>query len=146
MMAGYATLLSGYAALTGVVVWAIRRRRLRIQELGPLELVSYGLATQHLARLITKDAITSVVRSPFTRYQESAGEGEVNEEVVGRGLRHALGELISCPFCIGQWVATGLVAGRVALPQMTTAIVSVSAVARVSDYLQLLYATAREKG
>lgn len=146
IQAGYATLLSGYAVLAGVLSWAIRRRGFRVAALQPFELLSYGLATQHLARLITKDAITSVVRSPFTRYEETAGEGEVNEEVVGGGLRHAVGELISCPFCIGQWVATALVAGRVAMPQLTTAVVSVSAVARLGDYLQLLYSFAREKG
>lgn len=143
-MAGYGALLGGYSAVTAVVIFALRRRKLQVSELRPLELVTYGLATQHLARLLTKDTITSIVRSPFTRFEEPAGEGEVNEKVVGTGPRHAIGELLTCPFCLGQWVATALVAARVIAPSLTTAVVSVSAVARLADYLQLFYGLARE--
>ncbi len=143
-MGGYAALLGGYGALSGVVLWAVRRKGLRIRELQPFEFLAYGLAAQHLARVLAKDTITSVVRALFTRFKEPAGGGELNEEVVGSGARHAIGELLSCPFCLGQWAATGLVAGRVVAPQLTTAVVSVSAVARVADYLQLLYGLARE--
>lgn len=110
-----------------------------------MELVLLGLATEHLSRLITKDSVTSVLRSSFTEFKEPAGEGEVNEEVVGTGLRHAVGELVSCPFCIAQWVATGLVAGRLLAPRLTGAAVSVCAVARASDYLQVLYGIARKR-
>jgi hypothetical protein len=52
----------------------------------------YALATEHISRLITKDSITAVLRSPFTLFEEAAGEGEVNEEVVGEGWPHAVGE------------------------------------------------------
>ena len=110
-----------------------------------MSLVLYALATEHLSRVITKDSVTSVLRAPFTRFKEPAGEGEVNEEVVGQGARHAIGELLTCPFCAAQWVATGLVAGSVAAPTLTTAVISVSAAARASDYLQLLYGVLRER-
>jgi hypothetical protein len=53
--------------------------------------------------------------------------------------------LLTCPFCVAQWVATGLIAGSVAAPSLTTAVVSISAAARLSDYFQLLYAFCREK-
>ncbi|MGH8995293.1 MAG: DUF1360 domain-containing protein, partial [Acidimicrobiales bacterium] len=125
LLAGYATLLSGYGALAGVVTWAAARRGRSVRDLSALELLTYGLATQHLSRLITKDSITALVRAPFTEFNEPAGEGEVNEEPVGTGLRHAVGELLTCPFCVGQWVATALVAGRVLAPGLTTAVVSV---------------------
>jgi hypothetical protein len=92
-----------------------------------------------LSRLITKDSITSPLRAPFTRFIGPAGDGEVNEEVIGTGLRHAIGELVTCPFCIGQWVASGLVAGLAAAPEATEAFATVCALARVSDYLQLAY-------
>jgi hypothetical protein len=46
---------------------------------------------------------------------------------------------------VAQWVATGLVAGMSQRSSLTTAVVSVSAAARLSDYLQLLYAFCREK-
>lgn len=89
--------------------------------------------------------MTAPFRAPFTEFDEPAGQGEVNEEVVGTGLRHAVGELLTCPFCVAQWMATALVAAGVAAPQLTTAAVSVCAVARDSDYLQLTYGLLRKR-
>ena len=111
-----------------------------------MDLLLYGLATEHLSRVITKDSVTAVLRAPFARFKEAAGEGEVNEEVVSDGgVGHAIGELVTCPFCAAQWVATCLVAGSVMAPILTTAIVSVSAAARASDYLNLLYGLLRQE-
>jgi hypothetical protein len=98
-----------------------------------------------LSRVITKDSVTAVLRAPFTHFQEAAGEGEVNEDVAGKGFRHAVGELLTCPFCAAQWVATGLVAGSVVSPVLTTAVISVSAAARASDYLNLVYGLLRKE-
>jgi hypothetical protein len=140
---GHAGLLASYAVLAGAVTLGLRRKDFRLKALRPMDLVLYGLATEHLSRTLTKDSVTAVLRAPFVRFKEPAGEGEVNEEVIGTGVRHAIGELITCPFCLAQWVATGLIAGSVAAPVLTTAVVSVSAAARVSDYLDLAYGLLR---
>jgi len=142
---GYAKVLGTYGAISAALVIGLRRRSGMVRPLSLMNLLLYGLATEHLSRVLTKDAVTSVLRAPFTEFKENAGEGEVNEEVVAHGAGHAIGELLTCPFCAAQWVATGLVAGSVAAPALTTAVVSISAAARVSDYLQLLYAYCREK-
>jgi hypothetical protein len=89
--------------------------------------------------------VTAILRAPFTEFEEPAGEGEVNERAVGTGLRHAVGELLTCPFCVAQWVATALVAGSLAAPDLTTAAVSICATARLSDYLQLTYGLLRQR-
>jgi Protein of unknown function (DUF1360) len=141
---GYAGILVGYATLAGALTLGLRRKRFRLKSLSPMDLLLYALATEHFSRVITKDSLTSVIRGPFTRFDEPAGEGEVNEEVIGSGIRHAVGELLTCPFCMAQWVATGLVAGSVAMPALTTAVVSISAAARASDYLDLLYGLLRQ--
>lgn len=143
-LTGYAALLAVYGGIVGASTVALRRRRAGITTVTVKDVALMGLATAHLSRLVTKDSVTSVLRVPFARFEEPAGEGEVNEEVVGGGLRHAVGELLTCPFCAAQWVATALVVGRVALPSFTTAVITVSAVARVSDFLQLLYGRARQ--
>jgi Protein of unknown function (DUF1360) len=143
-LGGYAAILSVYTGLVGGLVLALRRHRGRIEPLDLKQLAFLGLATQHLSRLVTKDSVSSVIRSPFTRFVEPAGEGEVNEEPVGTGLRHAVGELISCPFCVAQWVATGLLAGRIAAPRLTDTAVGVLAVAQISDFLQLGYGALRK--
>jgi hypothetical protein len=142
---GHAGLLVSYAALSGVLTVVLRRKGLRTKAWGPMDLVLYGLATEHLSRVITKDSVTSILRTPFARFKEPAGEGEVNEEVIGEGARHAIGELLTCPFCMAQWVATGLIAGGAIAPGLTTAVVSVSAAARASDYLDLLYGILRNQ-
>jgi hypothetical protein len=144
-LSGYAELMAVYGAGSLTLLALLRRSGRDFPRLGPMDLVLYALATEHLSRLITKDSVTSVLRAPFTRYEGPAGPSEVNEEPVGHGLRRAVGELVSCPFCAGQWVATGLMAGTIAAPRVTRAVVSVSAVARLSDYLQFLYAYANDK-
>jgi hypothetical protein len=93
-----------------------RAKRHNVRRPGPTDLALLALATQHVTRLITKDSVTAPIRAPFTEFEGVAGEGEGNERLVGSGLRHALGELLSRPFCVGQWAATGLVAGAVAAP------------------------------
>jgi Protein of unknown function (DUF1360) len=141
----YAGIMASYGVLTAALAVVLRRQRFRLRPLSPWNFVLYALAAEHVSRLISKDSVTSPVRSPFTEFKEPAGEGEVNEEVIGDGARHAIGELITCPFCLDQWVVTGLVAGSVAAPTLTTAVVSVSAVARAADYLHLLYGFLREQ-
>jgi hypothetical protein len=140
---GHAGILVSYAVLVSAVMIGLRRKRSGLRALSPMDLLLYGLATQHLSRTITKDSVTAILRSPFTRFKEPAGEGEVNEDVIGTGARHAIGELITCPPCMAQWVATALIAGTLASPPLTTAVVSVSAAARVSDYLDLIYGLLR---
>jgi hypothetical protein len=49
-----------------------------------------GLATHKLARMITKDDVTTFVRAPFTTDEQAS-------EPRRRGLRRALGELVTCP-------------------------------------------------
>jgi hypothetical protein len=144
-LGGYAKVLAAYGLLSSGLAFALRKQSGRVRPFSPMNLVLYGLATEHLSRVLTKDSVTSVLRAPFTEFKEAAGEGEVNEDVIGHGTHHAIGELLTCPFCVAQWVATGLIAGSVAAPSLTTAVVSISAAARLSDYFQLLYAFCREK-
>lgn len=136
---GYAVLLSGYVAAGTGLTFVLRRRQTPVEQLTWRELALYGLAVEHLSRLVTKDSVTGVLRSPFTSFKEPAGEGEVNEEVTGDGLRHAIGELLTCPFCAAQWISTALIAGRSLVPRFTGGVVAICAVARVSDHLQLAY-------
>jgi hypothetical protein len=144
-LTGYAALLALYGAVVGLSTLGLRRRRRQARSMSAMDVGLMALATAHLSRLITKDSVTSVLRAPFARFEAPAGEGEVNEEAVGSGLRHAVGELLTCPFCAAQWVATALVAGRLSAPNLTAAVVTVSAVARLSDFVQLAYGLARRQ-
>jgi hypothetical protein len=136
---GYALLLSAYGMVAGSIVLLARRRRVALALPGPIDFALSALAVQHFSRVLTKDSITSVLRSPVVTFEESTGDGEVSEKVIGIGAGHALGELITCPFCIAQWTATALIAGRLFAPRLTDGVVIVGSLARTSDYLQLAY-------
>ena len=94
---------------------------------------------------MTKDSVTGAIRAPFTEYRESAGEGEVNEEVRGgTGWRHAVGELVTCPFCLGQWVATAATTSMLVAPDLTRFAGTICAVGVGSDLLQFGWSRTKE--
>jgi hypothetical protein len=109
------------------------------------DVVLLSIATHKLSRLLSKDTITSPLRAPFTRYDRPAGTGEVMEQVrdEGSGARHAVGELLSCPFCLSVWIATALTGGLVLAPRTTRLVSTALTAIAASDFLQLAYASAQ---
>ena len=107
--------------------------------LSPWDVTQLALATHKLARLIAKDPVTSPLRAPFTQYEGTSAPGELSEEVRGHGAQHAVGELVTCPMCLAQWVATGLAAGLVLAPKMTRIALGTFAAIAGADFLQHLY-------
>ena len=144
-LAGYAALIGlyGVAVAAGGITLRRRGRPLPDVRLGDILLV--GVATHKLARRVTKDSVTSPLRAPFTRYQGVAGPAELKEEVRGSGLRKAVGELVSCPFCISQWVSTGFVFGLLTAPRATRWTASVFSSLALADFLQFAYAWAEQQ-
>jgi DNA-binding helix-hairpin-helix protein with protein kinase domain len=93
---------------------------------------------------MTKGSVTSPLRSPFTEFTEAAGSAEHQETPRGsHGLRHTVGELLSCPFCLGVWIGTAYVAGLGVAPRATRTWAAVFAVVATSDALQHAYARLR---
>jgi len=101
-----AYLLLCYSAFFQVVEALARARQYSM--LGFKDLIILGMSTHKLARIIAKDRITSPLRAPFTRFDKSAGGGEVEETVRGKGVQAVVGELISCPYCMSPWAGAGL--------------------------------------
>jgi hypothetical protein len=116
-----------------------------LPEVRPVDVVLVGIATHKLARRVTKDSVTSPLRAPFTRYEGRSGPGELQEGVRGSGVRKAVGELVSCPFCISQWMATGFTFGLVVAPRATRWTASVFASLALADFLQFAYAWAEQR-
>lgn len=136
----YAVLTSTFAAgFAAAVVAGYRRRGGLPQRYGVLDIVTTGIATHKLARLITKDKVTAFARAPFVTYQEPAGLGEVDEKPRGDGLRYAVGELLVCPYCVGQWVVGALAAGMIAAPEATRLITFMYTAEAIADFLQIGY-------
>lgn len=140
-LGGYLALFGIYSVYAGALAAIVRWRRPELPErIDGRDLALLAVATHKLARVATKDAVTSPFRALFTRFSAPAGIGEVNEEARGDGLRHAVGELVTCPFCFGQWVATFFVFSYLVAPRLTRAVSSIFAVVAGSDLLQLAYA------
>lgn len=143
-LGGYAVLLGTYLCITGGAAALLHRKGKLPTALAPADLALLAVTTHRLARLLTKDSIGAVARAPFTRYEEPAGEGEVNESVRGEGLRHAVGELVTCPFCLGQWAATGLTVSQLLAPRLTRFGAAICVAASASDWMQLAYDKAKQ--
>lgn len=136
-LGGYAILLLVFNALAALIAVAYLNSRRRLPERIPAEdLALLSVGTFKLSRLITKDKVTAAVRAPFTRYEGEAGPAEVSEEPRGSGLHRAVGELLVCPYCIGQWVATLLLAGYLWQPRLARTVAALFAVVTGADYLQ----------
>src|SRR4051794_34849416 len=145
-LAGY-TVLSGVfgAGLTGGLVAAHRSGRALPERIPVQDIVMAGIATHKLSRLITKDKVTGFARAPFTRFQEKAGHGEVEEAARGRGLRLAIGELLVCPYCVAQWVAGALTLGYIFAPRVTRLLAGMWTVLAIADGAQLAYSAAEAR-
>ncbi len=145
-LGSYLILTGAYGtAVTGALLGLRARGHKLPERIAPSDLLLLGIATHKLSRLVTKDKVTSFLRAPFTRFQQSSGHGEVEEEPCGHGLRLAVGELLVCPYCLAQWVATGLVLGLVGAPRATRLLSGVFAVHTVSDFLQVAYRSAEDQ-
>lgn len=108
------------------------------------DLMLFAIATQKLSRVITKEKVTTAIRAPFTELEGKGGAGELEERPRGQGLRRAIGELLTCPFCLGTWIASGLVYGYIFSPRVTRTLASIFAVSGTADFLQQLYVKAQE--
>jgi hypothetical protein len=98
------------------------------------------VATFRLARRLAKDPVTAPIRAPFTQFQGPSGHAEISEEVREHGgVKHAVGELLTCPFCLAQWVGTGFVFGYVAAPKATRLAALTMTMVAGSDVLQFVY-------
>ncbi|BBZ45365.1 DUF1360 domain-containing protein [Mycobacterium parmense] len=146
-LGGYLAVLVVYTTLVGAAaVLATFTGRTLPARWRLHDLVTVTLGTHKLSRTLTKDAVTSPLRAPFTRYRGSGGPAEVMEEVRNDSpLRHSVGELLTCPFCLDMWVATGFAIGLVFAPRFTRMIAGVFTVLTGADFLQLGYAIAQQR-
>lgn len=136
----YGVLLATFGAMSGVLGALTAKRRAFPAQVAARDVLLVGVATHKLSRLVAKDSVGAAIRAPFTQFEAATGEGEVQERVRGSGLRHAIGELVTCPFCVSVWFATILSFGMVLAPRVTRFAVSVLAAITASDSLQFAYA------
>jgi len=103
------------------------------------DIVLFGMATHKLSYLVSNDAVTSPIRAPFTEFQEMQSPSNVEKQARGKGLRRAVGELLICVFCLGQWIAAFFAYGLVFAPALTRFVASIFAMLTLSDFLHQAY-------
>jgi hypothetical protein len=144
-LTGYADSLAVYAASVGGLLALARAHGQELPDRYSVQDLTLGsIATHKLTRLLSRASVTSPLRAPFTEFEAPAGSGEHVEIPRGEhGLRHTVGELLTCPFCLGVWVGTAYVAGIALAPRPTRAVAAVLTVVAASDTLQHAYSRLR---
>jgi hypothetical protein len=145
-LGGYVLVMTVFAGVVGLAgLMAAWTRRGLPRRIAPYDLVLITAGTHKLSRMISKDAVTSPLRAPFTRYRGTGGPAEVMEEARdGNPLRHAVGELVSCPFCLDMWVGTGFTIGLLFVPRLTRVVAATFTALTGADFLHLIYARAQQ--
>ena len=143
----YLAFMSVFGSLLAAALAIARRQGRELPDrVSAGQLLLVGTASHKLSRLLSKDKVTSPLRAPFTELEGKGGPAEFEERSRGTGLRKAIGELLICPFCLGLWVIAGFSVGLVFAPRVTRFVASLFAALTISDFLQIAYKAAEEKG
>jgi hypothetical protein len=101
------------------------------------DMARIGLASYKMGRLVAKDDVTSWVRAPVTRDAETS-------EPKPQGVERALGELVTCPYCVGVWAASGLSYALVLYPRQTRLVTTIFGAQAVADFLNAAFVKLKE--
>jgi hypothetical protein len=130
----YVGIVGLFMSLLGMLVNR-ERKQPRPFDPSPRDIALVAAATFRAGRIVAFAQVTEPFRAPVTETvpdQFDAGENVVAE---GRGVRKAIGELVSCPLCVGTWVATGLVVGLRLAPGPTRLVASILGVSGLAELL-----------
>lgn len=143
----YLGFMSLFGSLVGTALLVARRRGRELPaKVSPGELLLVGTASHKLSRIVAKDKVTSPLRAPFTELEGKGGPAEFEERARGSGLRKAIGELLICPYCLDMWVVAAFSIGLLFAPRLTRFIASLFSALTISDFFQIAYKAAEEKG
>ena len=130
----YAVLNAAYGSLLAtLVVVAARTRRLDREPIRSGEWVPLAAATFALSKLVVNEKVVTWAREPFV------SETSDGRRPRGRGLRYAVGELLTCTRCVGAWAGLGVVGLRLTSPPAGRTVTAVLAASAGNDVLQTGY-------
>ena len=141
---GYLGALTAFGSTVAAAVLAGRSRGAELPDhFGAADLALGAVATQKFTRILSKDAVTTPLRAPFTTFEKPLGDGEVADKPIPGHPQHTIGELLTCPFCLAPWTATAYVAALVLAPRAARAWAATFTIVGASDALQHVYARIR---
>jgi hypothetical protein len=143
----YLAFMSIFGTLVSAALLIARHQGRELPEqVSAADLALVGTASHKLSRLVSKDKVTSPLRAPFTELEGKGGPAELEESSRGTGLQKAIGELLICPYCLGLWVVAAFSIGIVFAPRVTRFVASLFSALTISDFFQIAYKAAEEKG
>lgn len=99
----------------------------------PYDLILLGLASFRIGRMIAFEGVGAPIREPFTETTVDASGAGQTVVATGSGPRRVFGELVSCPICLGTWVAAGLVYGLHLMPRPTRVLIAIMGTTGVAE-------------
>ena len=130
----YVTLVSLFLGLLGLFISRERKERQEFDP-HPRDVVLIALATFRAGRVTAFARVTEPFRDPVTATVPDAYDAGENVVAEGTGVHKAIGELISCPICVGTWVASGLVYGLRIAPGPTRLVAAILGVSGLAEIL-----------
>ena len=98
-----------------------------------VDLLALSAATFKVSRTLSRERLGSFVRQPFVEGDADSGE---DEQPAGTGFQLALGELVTCPRCLGTWSAAVLVSSQMVAPRFGRLLTWSLAASAANDFLQ----------
>ena len=123
--AHYALLSGAFSSLLALTALGARNR----EAIPANEYVPLATATFALSKLLVHEKVETWVRQPFVE------ETDDGKRPKGRGLRYAVGELLTCTRCSGAWSALALVSLRTHSPELAKTVTTVLTVSAGNDFL-----------
>lgn len=102
-----------------------------------LEFAALAAATFKVSRTLSRERVGSFVRQPFVEGDADTGE---DEQPTGTGLQRAIGELVTCPRCLGTWSAAALVSTEMLAPRFGRLLTWSLGASAANDFLQAGFA------
>jgi hypothetical protein len=142
---GYAVVMAVYLSVVGALAAIAARLGRPLPRPSAGDIAGTALASHKISRILSKTAVTSPLRAPFTQFDGPGGPAEVMEKPrESSRVRHAVGELLACPFCLDLWTVTALVFGLVYAPGLTRLVAGSFCALTGADFLHLAYAKAQQ--
>ncbi len=139
-LGAYATLVGVFSSIFALFLLIVRLTgrelpgRIRFADLALL-----GAASHKLSWIVSNASVTSFIRAPVTELQEVKSPTNLDEKPRGDGLQKALGDLLTCQFCLGMWVTAFFSYGLVLLPRTTRFVAGMFSILTFSDFMHQAY-------
>jgi hypothetical protein len=142
----YATLVGVFSSIFALFLLLTRLTGRELPERIQLaDLALLGTASHKLSHLMSNASVTSFIRAPVTELQEVKSPTKLDEEPRGDGLQKALGNLLTCQFCLGMWVTAFFSYGLVLRPRTTRFVAGMFSILTISDFMHQTYKRAMNK-